>query len=154
MYRYRGDVKQYVYLGTSYTNSYAATGLSNGVTYYFKVLAATKGSGLTFVGPYSQATSAKALGTPAAPASLTAVNAGSGAIRLSWKASAGATQYNVYRYRGDVKAYVYVGTAGSTSYTVSGLTPGGTYYFKVLAVTKGNGLTFVGPYSQAANAKA
>ena len=154
VYRYRGDVKNYVYVGTSYSTSYAVSGLSNGTAYYFKVMAATKGNGLTFAGPYSVSVSAKALGTPAAPTGLTAAAAGNGRITLTWTKSAGATQYNVYRYRGDVKNYVYVGTSYANSYTVSGLSSGVTYYFRVCPVVKENGFTFVGNYSAAVNAKA
>ena len=154
VYRYRGDQKKYVYIGTSYTQSYKVSGLTKGTTYYFKVLAATKGNGLTFVGPLSDAAQTKALGTPAAPTGVKAANAGAGKVALSWNKTAGATQYNIYRYRGDLKKYVYVGTSYSLKYTAAGLSSGTTYYFKVMAVSKGDGLTYTGPYSAAVNAPA
>ena len=75
-------------------------------------------------------------------------------MTLTWNSSYGATQYNVYRYRGDVKQYVYIGTSYTPTYICKGLTVGTNYYFKVCPVVKGNGLTFVGAYSAAVNAKA
>ena len=79
-------------------------------------------------------------------------------MTVSWSKVTGATQYNVYRYNGTKKAYVYIGTtfatdAKPTQYVAAGLNTGTTYYFKVLAACKGDGLTFVGEKSAAVNAK-
>ena len=154
VYRYRGDTKQYVYLGTSYTQTYIAKNLTGGTSYYFKVMAVIKSNGLTLTGPMSAAVNTKALGTPATPTGLKVVSNGGGQMTLTWNSSYGATQYNVYRYRGDVKQYVYIGTSYTPTYICKGLTVGTNYYFKVCPVVKGNGLTFVGAYSAAVNAKA
>ena len=118
------------------------------------VKSVTKEAGLTFVGASSEAAAVTALGTPAAPQGLAAVSAGNGRIDLTWTASAGATQYNVYRYNSTKKAYVYIGTSKTAEYRAEGLTPGTTYYFKVKAAAKGAGLTFVSAFGDAANAKA
>ena len=92
------------------------------------------------------------------PQNVKAVSTTAKRVTVSWSAVKGATQYNVYRYNGTKKAYVYVGTtfataAKPTEYTAGNLTSGVTYYFKVLAACKGNGLTFVGEKSAAASAK-
>ena len=154
VYRYRGDQKKYVCIGTSSTTSYVVTGLSTGTTYHFKVLAACQGDGLTLESPFSASAKTQAIGTPAVPTGLTAASAGDGRIALSWTKSSGATQYNIYRYNGTKKEFIYIGTSTSNSYTVSGLHVGTTYYFKVVAVTKGNGQTYVSAKSKSANAMA
>ena len=70
-----------------------------------------------------------------------------------------AAQYNVYRYRGSDKQYHYVGTtfasnAKPTQYVDEGLNTGTTYYYRVVAVCKGSGMTFVSERSAYASAKA
>ena len=163
VYRYNGTTKTYVYKGTTFATAekptqYVDTGLAVGTTYYYKVLAACKGNGLTFVGDLSAAANAKVLGKPAVPQNVKAAAAGDKALTVSWSAVTGATQYNVYRYRGSDKQYHYVGTTFATAtkptqYVDTGLAVGATYYYKVVAACKGNGLTFVGDMSAAANAK-
>jgi fibronectin type 3 domain-containing protein len=85
---------------------------------------------------YSVVTPAAAGGaTPSAPTGLTATG-GSGQVTLSWTASSEATSYNVYEGSssgGEGSTPVATGIT-STTYTVSGLTNGTTYYFKVTAV--------------------
>ena len=101
----------------------------------------------------SAAASAKAIGTPAVPDTVTATG-GTGKITLLCTESTGATQYNIYRYNGTKKEYVYNGTAYSTIYTDTSVAAGTTYYYKVVPVTKSAGLTLVGAYSASVSAKA
>ena len=98
VYRYNSTKAAYVYVGTSYEPSFRMTGLTANVTYSFKVKAVTKEAGLTFVGEFSAAASAKALGKPAAPTNLVAGPSAANEITVTWNAVAGATQYNIYRY--------------------------------------------------------
>ena len=161
---YRWNGTEYKYIGTTKVTAanptqYVNKGLTVGNTYDYKVLAACKGNGLTFVGELSEAASAMALGTPAVPTGVAAAATGSKEITISWTAVKGATQYNVYRYRGSDKQYHYIGTtfataADPTQYVNKGLSADTTYYYKVVAVCKGGGLTFVSEKSSAANAKA
>ena len=146
--------KTWTSIGVSETNAWTAEGLTPNTTYYFKVKAISRSGDLSFAGPLSAAAIQKALGTPAVPKNVTAAATDDGVITLSWSAVTGATQYNVYRYRGDKKAYVYIGTSKTNTYKATGLTGGTTYYFKVLAATKEAGLTFVGALSDAAIQKA
>ena len=158
IYRYNGAQNMYVYKGTTFAadehpTQYVDQNLSAGTTYYYKVVAVTKEAGLTLVGEYSASASAKALGTPPVPTGVTAT-ASAGKITIGYNASAGATQYNIYRYNGQTKSYVYKGTSYAESWDDTAVSAGVTYYYKVVAVTKGAGLTFVSAQSASANAKA
>src|SRR5205809_250616 len=90
-----GTETGYVSLGnvTSYTN----TGLTNGITYFYKVRAVNSvGSSLL-----SNEASARPVGTPSAPQSLQAT-AGAGSVTLTWQAPASdggspVTNYRIFR---------------------------------------------------------
>lgn len=113
--------------GTSTTVS----GLQNGQTYYFTVQAV----GSMGVSVASSEVSATIV--PAAPGGLTATP-GTQEVSLSWTAPAGATSYNVYQGTASGgEGAAAVQTASGTSATISGLTGGTTYYFKVAAVDAG-----------------
>ncbi|MGZ7443104.1 glycoside hydrolase family 6 protein [Paenibacillus sp. TH7-28] len=114
---------------TSYTN----TGLTNGTTYYY-VVSAVNSAGESANSAQVAATPLATISVPAAPTSLTAT-AGDGQVVLSWKASSGATSYNVKRATTSGGPYTTVATAvTATSYTNTGLTNGTTYYYVVSAV--------------------
>ncbi|MBR5825732.1 MAG: fibronectin type III domain-containing protein [Clostridia bacterium] len=57
-------------------------------------------------------------------------------IKLSWKATKGATGYRLYKYNTKTKAYAKVVTTTKTSYTVRGLSAGEVYTFKLRPYTK------------------
>ena len=125
-----------------------------GTTYYYKVVAVTKTADCTLVSEKSASANAQALGTPAAPETVLAGASGSGKITVFWTESAGATQYNIYRYNGTKKEYVYKGTSYGTSYTDTTVYGGTTYYYKVVAVTKTADVTLVSDMSTQASAQA
>ena len=73
---------------------------------------------------------------PAAPTNLTATALTAKHINLSWSAASGAVSYTVYRSAG-TSGWVAVKTGISpTTYTDDGLTPGTTYTYRVVAVSK------------------
>ena len=124
--------------GTSAT----VKGLTNGTTYSFKVTAVNKAG----EGPASGAASATpTAGTikPGPPNGLTA-SPGNGQVTLSWTtpgSSGGAaiSGYEIYRGTapgGESGTPVNASLVAGTSYTVTGLTNGTTYYFTVAAVSK------------------
>jgi fibronectin type 3 domain-containing protein len=127
------------------STSYTATGLSNGTTYYFEV-AGVNSAG---TGPDSNQASATPIAPPAAPTGLGAT-AGNAQVALAWTASSGATGYNVYQGTssgGESGTPVATGIT-STTYTVTGLTNGTEYFFKVAAVNSSG----TSGYSNEANA--
>jgi predicted phage tail protein len=145
------DITGYrVYKGTSATfrdgaqaasvtgTSTTLTGLTNGTTYYFWVTAVNK-VGESDPSGSASAAPAAVVTAPGVPGGLTATP-GNGRVSLSWTAPAASGGAAISGY------VIYQGTSpggGSprpgapvkgTSYTVTGLTNGTTYYFKVAAV--------------------
>ena len=125
--------------GTSVT----VKNLANGTTYFFKVTAVNQAG----QGPASGAASANptpplpAITQPGPPTGLTATP-GHGQVTLSWTmpasdGGAGISGYLIYAGTspgGEPATSVNGSPVSATSYTVTGLTTGTTYYFKVAAV--------------------
>ena len=112
------------------------TNLVNGTRYHFRVTAVNRVGD----GPASNEVSAVPLTVPGAPTGLTATP-GNSQVTLSWAAPAsGGTAisgYNVFegtRPGGENRTPVNGSLVTATSYTVTGLTNGTTYYFTVIAV--------------------
>ncbi len=119
-------------VGTSTTTAFTDTGLVNGTTYSYYVVA----SNATSTSAPSAATTAKpAAAVAGAPTNLSG-QAGDTIATLSWTGVAGITQYKVYR------GGVYVTTVNGTTYTDTGLTNGGSYSYYVTAY---NGTTESAP---------
>ena len=156
---YRNGVKIYPSSGTFTGNTfYNSTGLTPGLTYSYYVVA-TNSAGST------QSNSISVGPMPSAPAALpgtfaltnltpvwdSASPAGP-AVRLNWGSSNGTTSYDVYR--NGVKIYPSSGTfTGNTFYNSTGLTPGLTYSYYVVATnsagsTQSNSIS-VGPMPSA-----
>lgn len=117
------------------TNSYSATDLADGASYYFRVSATNAvGSGGT-----GQSNTITTCNAPQAPAVTAAPATGAGQALVTW-AAATDNGSAVLDYR--VSAYTPAGTrvagpftvsAATRSYTVSGLTMNASYYFGVSA---------------------
>jgi titin len=129
-----GTVWSYALSATA--SAATAAGLTNGQAYVFRV-AATNNYG---IGPYSAASaSATPVGAPASPTNLLATAANSGAS-LTWSAPTNnggsvLTDYAVEYSANAGQAWTVFadGTSTSTSATVTGLTNGQAYVFRVAA---------------------
>lgn len=82
------------------------------------------------------------LGTPTVTSAKTS---GKDAVKLTWKKTAGATKYLVYRYDG--KTWKKAGTTASTTFSDRKLKKGMTYKYKVRAVCQNNGKNVYSSYS-------
>jgi predicted RNA-binding protein with TRAM domain len=116
--------------GTSFT----VTGLAPGAKYYFEVTAVNSAG----EGAPSDIVSATTSGPPSAPPSL-AANGGNQQVSLSWVAplsdgGSPVTGYNVYMSSSAASRGTELATVTSTGYTVTGLTNGTKYFFRVTAV--------------------
>ena len=117
--------------GTSYTH----TGLLANTTYYYYIKAVNS------VGEsnYSSLVSATTLSSggsgnlPAAPSGITANKINECSIRVSWNSVSAASGYFVYYSTNSSGSYNKANSSMtySTSYDVTGLSTGTTYYFKV-----------------------
>ena len=146
---YVAGVAQAAHVFSSTATTETVTGLTNGTAYTFKV-AATNGSG---TGPQSAGASAAiVVGAPTAPRSVTAVP-GNAQATVSWTVpvssnASSITGYTVTPYVAGVAQAAHVFSSTATTETVTGLTNGTAYTFKV-AATNGSG---TGPQSAASGA--
>lgn len=113
-------------------SSVTVSGLQFATNYYFTIAA------VAAIGTSAQSGEVHAMTVPAAPTGLSAT-AGNATAMLTWTAVTGAASYNIYQGTsagGENATAVQTGISGMTA-TVSSLTNGTTYYFKVAAVDAG-----------------
>lgn len=115
------------------SNEATITSLQASTSYAFKVQAKTAAGAQSSFSNVAEVTT-----LPANPV-VTAVSGGSSTIDLSWSVSPGAEGYNVYLATSSGGSYTKrTDTAVTgTSYIVTGLSQGATYYFKVTALAGG-----------------
>jgi len=127
------SVSETYYSGILTTSSliYDHTGLSNGSTYYYRVMACNS-AGCSGLSGIRSKTYAVVPGIPSTP-SLTQISNG---IRISWGSVSGATSYKIYwGTNSSVSETYYSGilTTSSLVYDHTGLSNGSTYYYRVMA---------------------
>ncbi len=121
-------------IGTSGVTSFTDSGLTPGVTYYYKVSAE---NAVGVGGMSNEAFSVPLASAPSAPQNLSA--APGGQISITWQAPAsdgGSTviNYNVYRSTSSGTETFYANAGNQLSYSDSSVSVGTTYYYKVSAV--------------------
>ncbi len=137
--------KKWKVLGTTNKRSYTIKKLKTGTTYKFRVVGYKKSGKKKTYGKASSTVSVKPV--CAAPASLSAVQTSSTAVRLSWKKVSGASGYTVWQYKN--KKWVAVGKNVKKTYcTVSKLTPNTKSQFRVSAYRTVSKKNIAGAYSK------
>lgn len=119
-------------IGVSSTTTYSDTGAAPGTMYFYVVQAQSASNWSANSRPVSVTTA------PAPPTNLTATPQLGPQIDLSWDASYGATEYQVYRSTTSGSGYEPVGSPTSaTSFSDTGVAPLTTYYYVVRAINVG-----------------
>ena len=107
------------------TTTYTDSGLTNGTTYTYYVVAFKQNSAASAAsGSVSATPTAASVGTPTG----LAASAGDAKVSLTWNAPAGATSYQILRNA------VQIGTSTTAAYTDTGLTNGTAYSYTVKAL--------------------
>ncbi|WP_165073867.1 fibronectin type III domain-containing protein [Paludisphaera rhizosphaerae] len=115
-------------------NTYAATGLTAGVTYLFRVYASNESGDSAFSNVVSITTPVY----PSRPTLNTATALSDSSIALSWTDVAGETGYRIERSTNSGSTWTTAGTAdaGATTFTDSGLLEAIFYTYRVVATNK------------------
>lgn len=139
IYMYNSAKKKYVKYKSVSGTKCTVSNLKIGTKYNFKITALVKKNGKYYAQKASNkiSVSTKKL---IAPPKITA-NAGFSSIALKWNKVKGADAYRIYKYNNAKKKYVAVKTTSKTNYTVTKLSSGTTYKFKIAALVK-NGKSY------------
>ena len=140
------SAEKYVYNGKDRTPKVTVKGsegnvLKKNVDYKLTVASNRSGIGrytvkVTLIGNYEGTKNVFFYILPGAASDIKASANKTTSLKLSWTSASGAVGYKVYRYDSAKKAYVSVGTTEKTSITVSKLSAGTKYTFKVVAYGK------------------
>lgn len=136
--------------------NYTDTGLKDATTYSYKVRAYTKKNGKVVYGKYSPVLKATTVAAPVVVKRVEKVSVSAStdsSITLKWPKVAGATGYYVFIYNKYQRSWGAGKATTALSYTVSGLSTGANYAFRVRAYTKKNGKVYYGKYSPTLNAQ-
>lgn len=143
IYYKRATSSKWIKAGSVKKNAVNLNGLTNDVTYNFKVVANGNDSGIATIAP---STTPRTVVAPDPDdgdddvslddgLKLTGVSSNSkGSLTASWNAVSGATSYRVYVAEGASSTYKNKGTFTGTSATITGLTSGKTYKVRVVKI--------------------
>ena len=120
IYRSKSSYRDFEKIGSSVTNSYTDTGLSDSATYYYKVSSYTGDKESDQSSGIEARTSYFALFAPEdVSASINSVTS----ITISWTAQENAEGYNIYRSISAIGKYEKIGSSFTTSYTDTDFPP-------------------------------
>ncbi|MCD7847787.1 MAG: fibronectin type III domain-containing protein [Oscillospiraceae bacterium] len=140
VYWKRSSATEWKKAGTIKKTAVSITGLKDGTSYDFYVVANTGySSGTATITPSTKTSTVTAtdpVSSSSKIASLTSVtSSATGSITVAWSSVSGATSYKVYVAEGSSTTYKCKATVTSgTSTTITGLTSGTTYKVRVVAV--------------------
>jgi fibronectin type 3 domain-containing protein len=131
VYEWNGSqAVQVASLGAS-TTSTTISGLSAGATSYFYVSAYNSVSSAPT--NWVSVKTLAAITVLSAPANVMATATSTTTATVSWSAATGATAYQIYYWNGSQGVMIGSVGSGTTSVTISGLSPGTTSYFAIVA---------------------
>lgn len=134
-------------VGTSSSAGFTDTGLTNGVTYYYKVTAANS-VGTSGASNEAHATPAVGGGGPPGVPFGVVITPQTGHILLQWGFESAATSYRVYRGTAPGgEGATPLASVTSPTYTDSAVTSGATYYYQFTAVNAGGESARTGEFS-------
>jgi chitodextrinase len=128
-------------VGSATGASYSDNGLAGLTTYVYEVQAYKTSGSTTITSANSTPASATTGANPPAPPTNLTASASGTAISLAWTASTddvGISSYTVDTCAGSSCSWAQLATPSSTTYTVSGLSQGVTYEYRVLATNTAN----------------
>lgn len=130
LYRSTREGSGYKKLGTFFTTTFLDSGVKGGVKYYYKVV------------PYKDKVKGKeriesGVAVTKAVQGLKLSNKTATANKLTWKKTAGADSYRIYRSTKKNGEYAAIGKTTKLSYTDKKAQTGKKYYYKVCGVIKG-----------------
>ncbi len=130
VYEWNGSQAVQVASVGSGTTSVSVSGQSPSTTEYFYVQAynATSSASTSWV-----SVTMPAAASLAAPTNVAATATSTTTGTISWTASAGATGYSIYYWNGFQAVLLGSVSGSSTSANITGMSPGSTYYFYVVA---------------------
>ncbi len=114
--------------------TYSDTGLAASTTFYYRVAATNAGGKSAYTSTASAATAAAVVGTPAAPASVSAMATSAAQVTVTWTdSSTTETGFKVERALAATGPFILIGTVGAnvTMLADSGLSAVTTYYYRV-----------------------
>jgi hypothetical protein len=132
VYRSNASDGAYTYISDSSAASYTDSGLSAGISYYYKVSAIGAG------GESVLSAGASGLTVPGAPAGVS-TSAFSSSLRITWSAVTGASSYKVYINTETTPPNEPSCTVSALSAVLTGLTNETPYYVWIQAVNAGGG---------------
>ncbi|MCD8218205.1 MAG: fibronectin type III domain-containing protein [Clostridiales bacterium] len=151
LYRYDTSTKTWKKIKTTSKTNYEVENLTSATQYKFRVRAYTKSGSKTTYGSYSATLTTYT--EPGEVKNLKASKKTTSSVTLTWSKVSRATKYQVYIYNTTQKKYVCKTTVNGTSATISGLSSGTTYKFKVRAYKASGDSKYYGDFSDVYSVK-